>query len=117
MASAICNDVLIVTDQISESCEELKEQSRRVGLYVHYSETHDNERLAKLGREWSLLRNRLCALTCVSGGFGFTNGVEVISVTDDAWATGAPGMGFNFGVANTNVDHGFRSYQVDTYLP
>lgn len=51
-------------------------QSTRVGLYVHYSETHDNERLAKRGRAWSLLRNRLCALTSVSGGFGFTCGVE-----------------------------------------
>lgn len=51
-------------------------QSARVGLYVHYSETHDNTRLAALGREWSLLRNRLCALTSTSGGFGFTCGVE-----------------------------------------
>lgn len=51
-------------------------QSRQVGLYVHYSETHDNDRLAKLGREWSLLRNRLSALTSVSGGFAFTCGVE-----------------------------------------
>ncbi len=51
-------------------------QSERVGLYVHYSETHDNDRLAKLGRGWSLLRNRLCALTSASGGFGFTCGVE-----------------------------------------
>ncbi len=51
-------------------------QSRRVGLYVHYSETHDNNRLAQIGRDWSLLRNRLCALTSVSGGFGFTCGVE-----------------------------------------
>jgi len=51
-------------------------QSERVGLYVHYSETHDNDRLAKKGRAWSLLRNRLCALTSVSGGFGFTCGVE-----------------------------------------
>jgi starch synthase (maltosyl-transferring) len=51
-------------------------QSARVGLYVHYSETHDNDRLAKHGRAWSLLRNRLCALTSVSGGFGFTCGVE-----------------------------------------
>ena len=51
-------------------------QSARVGLYVHYSETHDNDRLAKRGRAWSLLRNRLCALTSVSGGFGFTCGVE-----------------------------------------
>lgn len=51
-------------------------QSERVGLYVHYSETHDNDRLAQRGRDWSLLRNRLCALASVSGGFGFTCGVE-----------------------------------------
>lgn len=51
-------------------------QSERVGLYVHYSETHDNDRLAARGRAWSLLRNRLCALTSASGGFGFTGGVE-----------------------------------------
>jgi predicted glycogen debranching enzyme len=51
-------------------------QSERVGLYVHYSETHDNPRLAARGRAWSLLRNRLCALTSVSGAYGFTCGVE-----------------------------------------
>jgi len=51
-------------------------QSERVGLLVHYSETHDNQRLAARGRPWSLLRNRLCALASVSGGFGFTCGVE-----------------------------------------
>jgi predicted glycogen debranching enzyme len=51
-------------------------QSARVGAYVHYSETHDNSRLAEKGRVWSLLRNRLCALTSPSGGFGFTCGVE-----------------------------------------
>jgi len=51
-------------------------QSAAVGNYVHYSETHDNERLAKKGRAWSLLRNRLCALTSPCGGYGFTCGVE-----------------------------------------
>lgn len=51
-------------------------QSERVGLLINYSETHDNDRLAAKGREWSLLRNQLCALTSVNGGFGFTNGVE-----------------------------------------
>ena len=51
-------------------------QSPRVGLLVHYSETHDNDRLAARGRAWSLLRNRLCALTSTAGGFGFTCGVE-----------------------------------------
>ncbi|MFZ9854833.1 MAG: amylo-alpha-1,6-glucosidase [Limisphaerales bacterium] len=66
--------------------------SFRNGTLIHYSETHDNSRLAaqplpdaptppagtplspNLG--WSLLRNRLCALTSVNGGFGFTSGVE-----------------------------------------
>ena len=51
-------------------------QSARIGGYVHYSETHDNSRLAEKGRAWSLLRNRLCALTSPNGGFGFTCGVE-----------------------------------------
>ena len=75
-------------------------QSEHAGSYVHYSETHDNARLAakrassvppegqtnlllpagstaaRHGRAWSLLRNRLCALTSSSGGFGFTCGVE-----------------------------------------
>ena len=51
-------------------------QSARIGGYVHYSETHDNSRLAEKGRAWSLMRNRLCALTSPSGGFGFACGVE-----------------------------------------
>ena len=46
------------------------------GLLVNFSETHDNLRLAAKGPGWSLLRNRLCALTSRSGGFGFTCGVE-----------------------------------------
>ena len=62
--------------EISGYLDYALKQSRRVGLYAHYSETHDNDRLAKRGREWSLLRNRLCALTSVSGAFGFTCGVE-----------------------------------------
>ena len=64
----------------------------REALTVHYSETHDNDRLAaktvpgasplsklppqQIARSWSLLRNRLCALTSPNGGFGFTCGVE-----------------------------------------
>lgn len=51
-------------------------QSAKTGVMVHYSETHDNDRLAKGGRAWSLLRNRLSALTSVCGGYGFTCGVE-----------------------------------------
>ena len=62
--------------QVTGYLDHSVKQSQRVGLLVHYSETHDNNRLAARGRAWSLLRNRLCALTSVSGGFGFTCGVE-----------------------------------------
>jgi starch synthase (maltosyl-transferring) len=62
--------------QVSGYLDHQIAQSHRVGLLVNYSETHDNERLAKQGRGWSLLRNRLCALTAPGGAFGFTGGVE-----------------------------------------
>jgi hypothetical protein len=45
---------------------------------------------------------------------GFVNGAEMISATDDTFESGSPGIGFNFFVGNTNVDHGFRSFEVDT---
>jgi glycogen debranching enzyme/glycosidase len=51
-------------------------QGERSGVLVHYSETHDNLRLARRGAAWSRLRNRLCALASQHGGFGFTAGVE-----------------------------------------
>lgn len=51
-------------------------QAQRLGPLVHYAETHDNDRLARRGRVWSLLRNRLCALASVSGAWGLTCGVE-----------------------------------------
>ncbi|HTI72937.1 MAG TPA: amylo-alpha-1,6-glucosidase [Candidatus Limnocylindria bacterium] len=57
------------------------------GTLFHYSETHDNARLAanggvpgqpvtEAGYQWSLHRNRLSALTSITGGYGFTCGVE-----------------------------------------
>jgi starch synthase (maltosyl-transferring) len=62
--------------QVADYLDYANRQSSCVGTYVHYSETHDNDRLAEKGRAWSLLRNRLCALASPSGGFGFTCGVE-----------------------------------------
>jgi len=65
--------------QVQGYLDHAHKQSARVGPLVHYSETHDNLRLAAAkpdGRAWSLLRNRLGALTSVCGGFAFTNGVE-----------------------------------------
>ena len=46
---------------------------------------------------------------------GFINGEEKITVTDDTWKSGAPGVGFNFGVGDTYDDHGFSSFEVHTY--
>src|SRR4051812_19039135 len=69
-------------------------QEERVGVYVNYSETHDNDRLAKKGREWSLLRNSLCALTSASGGFGFTCGVEWLA-TEKILVHGSTGLAWN----------------------
>ncbi len=63
-------------EQVSWYTDYALKQSKRMGLYVNYSETHDNLRLAEKGKRWSLLRNRLCGLASVSGGFGFTCGVE-----------------------------------------
>jgi hypothetical protein len=46
---------------------------------------------------------------------GYINGVEVISVTDDTFKEGSPGMGFNYGVGESNGEFGFTSYEVDSY--
>ncbi len=40
--------------------------------------------------------------------------MEVISAIDDLFTNGSPGIGFNFFVGNTNVDHGFTHFEVDT---
>ena len=63
-------------EQLSGYLDHSFQKTGEVGLLVHFSETHDNERLAKRGRTWSLLRNRLCALASMNGGFAFTAGVE-----------------------------------------
>jgi hypothetical protein len=46
---------------------------------------------------------------------GYLNGIEMISVVDDEIKSGAPGIGFNFGVADTNTDHGVTHFEVHTY--
>lgn len=87
-------------------------QSQSVGTYVHYSETHDNDRLAarpfalpaplqpQPNRAWSLLRNRLCALTSPCGGFGFTGGVEWLA-TEKINVHGCTGL--NWGNPNNII--------------
>jgi hypothetical protein len=46
---------------------------------------------------------------------GYVNGVEVISATDNTYKEGNPGMGFNYGVEQSNGDFGFTSYEVDSF--
>ncbi len=45
---------------------------------------------------------------------GYINGVEVISAVDDTYTEGSPGMGFNYGVEESNGDFGFTYYEVNT---
>src|SRR5208283_578208 len=80
--------------QIADYLDYANRQNGRVGSYVHYSETHDNDRLAKKGRTWSLLRNRLCALTSPNGGFGFTCGVEWLA-TENILVHGCTGLNWD----------------------
>ncbi len=77
--------------QVADYLDYSNRQSSRTGTYVHYSETHDNDRLAKKGRAWSLMRNRLCALTSASGSFGFTCGVEWLA-TEKILVHGCTGL-------------------------
>lgn len=89
--------------QVQGYLDHAHRQSARVGVLVHYSETHDNPRLAAArpdGRAWSLLRNRLCALTSVCGGFAFTNGVEWLA-TEKIRVHQANGL--NWGAADNIV--------------
>ncbi len=72
---------------------------RRLGVLVNYSETHDNERLAAKGRTWSLMRNRLAALTAQSGAWGYTCGVEWLA---DEKLEVHQARGLNWG-ANGNI--------------
>lgn len=46
---------------------------------------------------------------------GYINNVEVITVTDNTYTSGNPGMGFNYGVGKTNADFGFTSYEMESY--
>ena len=79
-------------------------QSDRTGMYLHFSETHDNPRLAAgrnsqsadatPDRTWSLLRNYLCGLTSVNGGFAFTCGVEWLA-TEKIRVHGSTGLAWS----------------------
>ena len=69
-----------------------------------------------LGPQYGVKDGDLVEATVVGNVLkGFINGVEVISAADDTYDAGSPGIGFNFGVGDTNVDHGFTYFEVDSY--
>ncbi len=63
-------------NQIEHYIPEAMDISKSDGIMIHFSETHDNNRLAAQSEIYSRMRNALCALCSQNGGFGFTNGVE-----------------------------------------
>ena len=63
-------------DQIDHYLGYAQYVSNQKGVMVHYAETHDNDRLAKKGKIYTLMRLYLCAFTSFTGAWGFTNGVE-----------------------------------------
>jgi hypothetical protein len=70
----------------------------------------------RVGPEFGVKHGDIVEATIVGNVIrSYINGVEVLSATDDVFADGAPGVGFNFFVGDTNVDHGFSSFEVDTY--
>jgi hypothetical protein len=73
--------------------------------------------LARLvGKEYGVKHGDVVEATIVGDVLkGFVNGVEMISATDGTFQSGGPGVGFNFGVGDTNVDHGFTSFEVETF--
>jgi hypothetical protein len=68
------------------------------------------------GSQYGVKDGDLVQATIVGNAIkGYVNGVEVISATDNTYKTGNPGMGFNYGVGDSNVDFGFSSYEVESY--
>ncbi len=63
-------------EQIESYTKEALPLSFKKGPLLHYSETHDNNRLASTSHTFARMRTALCALLSDSGAFGITNGVE-----------------------------------------
>ncbi|MGI9243724.1 MAG: alpha-amylase family glycosyl hydrolase, partial [Verrucomicrobiales bacterium] len=62
--------------ELSSKLQEWTAGSLRRGIEVHFAETHDNDRLALQGEDYSRLRVALAAMAAVNGGYGITAGVE-----------------------------------------
>ncbi|MCF8111214.1 MAG: glycogen debranching enzyme N-terminal domain-containing protein [Desulfobacteraceae bacterium] len=72
------------------------------GIMVHFAETHDNNRLASVSKQYATMRTSLCALLCRAGGFAFANGVEWFA-TEKINVHDAPSL--NWGAEENHVKH------------
>ncbi|NQU39700.1 MAG: glycogen debranching enzyme N-terminal domain-containing protein [Lentisphaerae bacterium] len=70
------------------------------GLMVHFSETHDNARLAASSPGYARLRTALAALSSMEGAFGITAGVEWFA-REQIDVHGAPSL--NWGAVENQV--------------
>jgi len=78
------------------------EMSTTKGTLVHYSETHDNNRLASVSTNFARMRTALAALCSHDGAFGITNGVEWFAQTKID-VHGSPPL--NWGNDDNQVEH------------
>ncbi|MBF0200755.1 MAG: glycogen debranching enzyme N-terminal domain-containing protein [Desulfamplus sp.] len=86
--------------QIEDYLPRAVEISQKYGLMLHFAETHDNPRLAGVSRVYAMMRTALCALSSMSGAFGFTAGVEWFA-TEKIDVHGSPSL--NWGAAVNQV--------------
>ncbi|OXU15993.1 amylo-alpha-1,6-glucosidase [Sedimentisphaera salicampi] len=63
-------------EQIEGYAQFFLDTSLNLGTLVNFAETHDNNRLAGSGKNFSILRTLLCALLSDCGAYGITCGVE-----------------------------------------
>ena len=63
-------------EQVDTYLPESIRVSESKGNLIHFSETHDNARLAATSHAFARLRAAFCALTAHNGASGFANGVE-----------------------------------------
>jgi len=63
-------------DEISRYLPTAYDISEACGNMIHFAETHDNNRMASVSKQYAKMRTALSALFSVCGGFGFANGVE-----------------------------------------
>jgi hypothetical protein len=94
----------------------LKTPAAYVSIVRWNGKVGDWSELAKLnGAQYGVKDGDIVEATIVGNLIkAFVNGKELVSVTDDTFREGSPGIGFNYGVEQTNVDFGFTSFRVDT---